>query len=131
MDFSSNIAAQLNAGVIMPEGIIIITLLAVLVGDLIGGRSSYRWLPYLAIAGVGVAEFALYLQWNNPAPIGFLGSFNGDNLSIIFRGIIALSAATTILMSVTYIEQSGTSLGEFIAILLTATLGGYVPIRGK
>ena len=124
MDFSSNIAAQLNAGVIMPEGIIIITLLAVLVGDLIGERNSYRWLPYLAIAGVGVTEFALYLQWNNPDPIGFFGAFNGDNLSIIFRGIIALSAATTILMSVTYIEQSGTSLGEFIAILLTATLGG-------
>lgn len=124
MDFSSNIAAQLNAGTILPEGIVIITLLAVLVVDLIAGRSSSRWLPYVAVAGIGVSELALYLQWHNPDPIGFLGAFNGDSLSIVFRGIVALSAAVTILMSVTYVEQSGTSLAEFIAILLTATLGG-------
>lgn len=37
---------------------------------------------------------------------------------------MALSAAVTILMSIRYVEQSGTALAEFIAILLTATLGG-------
>jgi NAD(P)H-quinone oxidoreductase subunit 2 len=40
MDFSSNIASQLNAGTILPEGIIIITLLLVLVVDLISGISK-------------------------------------------------------------------------------------------
>ena len=50
MDFSSNVATQLNAGTILPEGIITVTLLLVLVGDLIVGRSSARWLPYVAIA---------------------------------------------------------------------------------
>ncbi|MDD1475309.1 NAD(P)H-quinone oxidoreductase subunit 2, partial [Dolichospermum sp. ST_sed4] len=43
---------------------------------------------------------------------------------IIFRGIIALSAMATILMSIRYVEQSGTALAEFIAILMTATVGG-------
>ncbi|MEC4984738.1 MAG: NAD(P)H-quinone oxidoreductase subunit N [Oscillatoria sp. PMC 1068.18] len=124
MDFASNVATQLNAGTILPEGIIIITLLVVLVGDLIVGRSSARWLPYVAIAGIFVSVVALYFQWNNPEPLGFLGSFNSDNLSIVFRAIVALSAAVTILMSIRYVEQSGTSLAEFIAILLAATLGG-------
>ncbi len=124
MDFSSNIAAQLNAGTILPEGIIIITLMAVLLTDLIAGRKSSRWLMYIAIAGIVAAEFALYQQWNSADTIGFLGAFNSDNLSIVFRGIIALSTAATIAMSVSYIEQSGTSLAEFIAMLLTATLGG-------
>lgn len=123
MDFA-NLAAQLNAGNILPEGIVILTLLAVLVGDLIAGRSSARWTPYLAIAGLAGAVAALVYQWDVVEPLAFLGSFNGDALSVVFRGIIALSAAVTILMSIRYVEQSGTSLAEFIAILLSATVGG-------
>ena len=123
MDFV-NLASQLNAGTIVPEGIVIITFLGVLIVDLILGRSSARWIGYLAIAGLLASLVALYLQWDNPNPISFIGAFNGDDLSIVFRGIIALSAAITILMSIRYVEQSGTALAEFIAILLTATLGG-------
>ncbi|WP_019508441.1 NAD(P)H-quinone oxidoreductase subunit N [Pleurocapsa sp. PCC 7319] len=124
MDFSSNVASQLHAGTILPEGIVILTLMIILVIDLIVGRSSSRWLPYLAIAGLLISIVALILGWDNPEAIAFLGSFNSDNLSIVFRGIVALSAAVTIPMSIRYIEQSGTSLAEFIGIMLTATLGG-------
>lgn len=123
MDFSSNVATQLNAGTILPEGIITVTLILVLVGDLIVGRSSARWLPYVAIAGLLAAIVALVFGWNAADPISFLGSFNSDNLSVVFRGIIALSTAVTLLMSVRYVEQTGTALAEFIAIMLTATLG--------
>ncbi len=122
MDFV-NLASQLNAGTIVPEGIVIITFLGVLIVDLILGRSSARWIGYLAIAGLLASLVALYLQWDNLNPISFIGAFNGDDLSIVFRGIIVLSAAITILMSIRYVEQSGTALAEFIAILLTATLG--------
>ncbi len=123
MDFA-NLAAQLNAGTILPEGIVIITLLVVLVVDLILGRSASRWLPYVAIAGLLSAIVALYFQWDTPNPISFLGAFSSDDISVIFRGLIALSAAVTILMSIRYIEQSGTALAEFMTILLSATLGG-------
>ncbi|RUR78229.1 NAD(P)H-quinone oxidoreductase subunit N [Chlorogloeopsis fritschii PCC 9212] len=123
MDFA-NVASQLNAGTILPEGIVVATLLGVLIVDLILGRNSSRWIGYLAIAGLFAAIFALYLQWDNSNPMFFAGAFNGDDLSIVFRGIVALSAAVTILMSIRYVEQSGTALAEFIAILLTATLGG-------
>ncbi len=37
-----------------------------------------------------------------------------------------MSAAVTILMSVSYVEQTGTALAEFVTILLTATLGGML-----
>jgi NAD(P)H-quinone oxidoreductase subunit 2 len=124
MDFSSTVASQLHAAAILPEGIVIITIMAVLVGDLIFGRSSSRWLPYLSLFGLLGTLIALFFQWNNPQAIAFLGSFNGDNLSIVFRGIVALSAMVTIPMSIRYIQQSGTALAEFIAIMLTATLGG-------
>ncbi|MBD2616081.1 MAG: NAD(P)H-quinone oxidoreductase subunit N [Nostoc sp. ZfuVER08] len=123
MDFA-NLASQLNAGTILPEGIVILTLLGVLIVDLILGRTSSRSIGYLAIAGLLASIIALSFQWDASNPISFSGGFNSDNLSIVFRGIIALSAAFTILMSIRYIEQSGTALAEFIAILLTATLGG-------
>lgn len=123
MDFST-LATQLNASTILPEGIVIATLLIVLIGDLIAGRSSSNWTPYVAIAGLLASVGALYFQWDIADPISFLGGFNSDALSIVFRGIIALSAAITILMSVRYVEQSGTSLAEFLVILLTATTGG-------
>ncbi|MGG6295316.1 NAD(P)H-quinone oxidoreductase subunit N [Leptolyngbya sp. AN02str] len=123
MDLTS-LSAQLNAGTIVPEAIVIATLLVVLVGDLIVGRTSARWTPYVAIAGLLSAVVALYFQWSITEPMSFFGEFHGDALSVMFRGIIALSAAFTILMSIWYVEQSGTSLAEFLVILLTATLGG-------
>ncbi|MEL6326221.1 MAG: NAD(P)H-quinone oxidoreductase subunit N [Cyanobacteria bacterium J06626_23] len=123
MDFA-NLAAQLNTGRILPEGIVILTIMVVLVGDLIVGRSSARWTPYVAIAGLLTAVGSLFLQWDAAEPIAFLGGFNGDDLSIVFRGIIALSAAVTVPMAIRYIEQSGTALAEFLTILMTATLGG-------
>lgn len=122
MDFAS-VVAQLNAGIILPEGIVVITLLLVLVIDLVAGRSATKVIPYVAIGGLLISILALYYQWDVANPIAFLGGFNGDTLSVAFRSIIALSAAVTIMMSISYVRQSGTSLAEFIGILLSATLG--------
>ncbi len=123
MDFSSNVATRLNVGTILPEGIVLATLIVILVADLIGGRRLALWLPKCAIAGLLASIIALYGCWDAANPIGFLGSFNGDNLSILFRAIIALSTALTILMSVRYGLETGSSLTEFIAIMMTATVG--------
>lgn len=103
----------------------LVTLMVVLVGDLITGRTaSARWSPYVAITGLLAAVVALYFQWDSADPIAFLGAFNSDTLSMVFRGVIALSATITLLITIRYVEQSGTALAEFIVILLTATLGG-------
>ncbi len=123
MDFA-NLAAQLNAGIILPEGIVIITLLLVLLIDLIAGRGSANGIPYVAIGGLLTALVVLYYEWDVADPIAFFGAFNGDAMSIAFRSIIVLSTAVTILMSIRYVQQAGTSLAEFIGILLSATLGG-------
>jgi len=121
-----NLGAQLNAGTVLPEGIVVATILVILIGDLIQGRSSSRWTPYVAILGATGAAAALILQWNSANTVGFLGGFNSDPLSLLFRAIIALSAAVTVPMSIRYVEQSGTSLGEFLVIMLSATLGGML-----
>lgn len=126
MDFSSQIASQLNALTILPEGIVTVTLLLVLIGDLIFGRKSATSLAYLAAVGLLGAVVALFYSWDNSNITSFLGAFTGDNLSIVFRAIVALSTAITILLSIAYIENTGTSLAEFIGIMLTATLGGML-----
>ena len=123
MDVAS-LAAQLNTGKILPEAIVILTIVVILLGDLISGRASSRWVPYAAIGGCLAAVGALALQWDAGNPIAFFGEFNSDALSMVFRGIIVLSAAVTVPMSIRYVEQSGTALAEFLGILLTATLGG-------
>ncbi len=125
MDFAT-LASQLNAGAIVPEGIVIATLLIVMVSDLIVGRTrSAKFTPYLGVGGLLAAVVTLYTtQWTIADPIAFFGAFNSDALSVAFRGIIALSSAVTILMSIRYVEQSGTPIAEFVSILLTATLGG-------
>jgi len=125
MDFA-NLAAQLNAGTILPE--VIITLLVVLVADLIVG--VVRRVGSLCGARRSSSLIALYFQRDVTNPVSFLGAFNSDAPSIVLRGIIVLSAAGTILMSIRYIEQSGTALAEFIVLLLSATLGGMF-YRGK
>jgi NAD(P)H-quinone oxidoreductase subunit 2 len=84
----ANLASQLNAGIILPEGIVVATLLVVLVGDLIAGRASTRWTPYATMGGLSLAIVALVYQWDAATPLSFLGSFIGDDLSIVFRGII-------------------------------------------
>ncbi|MGK7887807.1 MAG: NAD(P)H-quinone oxidoreductase subunit N [Leptolyngbyaceae cyanobacterium] len=123
MDFTT-LSAQLNASTIIPEGIVVLTILTILVGDLILGRSSsVRWSPYVAIAGLLASVTSLFFQWDVADPIAFLGGFNSDALSVLFRGIIALSSAVTVLMSARYVEQAGTALAEFLAIMLTATVG--------
>ncbi len=125
MDFN-NLVTQLNAGAILPEVIVVITLLTVLVGDLIVGRNAARSLAYIAVGGLFASIVALVLQWDNPHPVSFFGAFSSDPLSVVFRGIVALSAAVTILMSISYVEQTGTALAEFVTILLTASLGGML-----
>ncbi|MFN4066614.1 MAG: NAD(P)H-quinone oxidoreductase subunit N [Thermosynechococcus sp.] len=120
------LAGQLNAATILPETIVIVTLLVVLLADLIQGRQADRWTPYFAIIGLGGAIATMIPLWTQPDTVSFFGSFISDHLSLFFRGLIALSALGTILMSIRYVEQTGSSLGEFMTILLTATVGGML-----
>jgi NAD(P)H-quinone oxidoreductase subunit 2 len=122
MDFA-NLVAQLNTGIILPELIVLTTLILVVIVDLIAGKKAATTVSYLAITGLLASVLSLYWAWDVTDTVAFLGSFNGDALSIVFRGIVALSTAVTILMSIRYIQQTGTALAEFVAILLTATLG--------
>jgi len=84
--------------------IVIITLLVVLFADLIVGRSSSRWVPYVALAGLLGSLIALYFQ-RDANPVSFLGAL------MVTPSVLCCVASLpvccrTILMSIRYIEQA-------------------------
>jgi NADH:ubiquinone oxidoreductase subunit 2 (chain N) len=74
--------------------------------------------------GLAGALVALVGQWSIPVTEGFLGSFQADRVGILFRGLVALSGALSILMGIRYVNETGSALGEYMTILLVATVGG-------
>lgn len=123
MDLTT-IATSLNTSTILPELIVILTLVVVLIADLVSRRST-KSLTALSVVGLAGSVVAVGWQWLHTSnTLAFLGSFDSDRLSLVFRGIIALSALLTALISERYLLQSGVVLAEYLVILLTATLGG-------
>ncbi len=120
----ADIGLQLNAAAIAPESAVLIALVACLLVDLAGEKTASRWVPPLCYLGLGTALGLLALQWNGSLEPSFLGAFLADNLAIAFRAVVAGSTLISLLLSWRYVEQSGTPLGEYAAILLAATLGG-------
>ena len=117
---------NLNAKAIIPEAFILLGIVGTLIVDLAGEKTASKWAPIICYLSLGSSLIALAFQWSNPADIAFLGSFISDNLSLAFRGIISLSTLISLSISWRYTEQSGSPIGEFAAIVLSATLGAML-----
>ncbi|MDX2273472.1 MAG: NAD(P)H-quinone oxidoreductase subunit N [Cyanobacteriota bacterium] len=117
---------NLNAGTIIPETVVTLTLMIVLIVDLLGTGQRRQSLAGLAIIGLIGALVTLVLQWQHPDMSGFFGSFSADPVSILFRGLVVLTAILTVMMSERYVFLAGSPTAEFYVLLLTATLGGML-----
>jgi len=122
----SNFASLINTSAILPELLVLGTIVVVVIADLVLPRSqSADFLGNTAVVGLTLGIAGLWWQWGNlPESTAFLGSFNSDKLSIVLRGIIALSALFTVLVSMRYLIRSASAVAEYLTILLTATVGG-------
>jgi NAD(P)H-quinone oxidoreductase subunit 2 len=124
---STGLNLPLHAAAILPEGAVLLALVACLLVDLAGEQAASRWVPPFCYAGLGGALVLLALQWNGgQSEPAFLGAFLADNLAIAFRAVVAASTLISLLLSWRYVEQSGTPVGEYAAILLAATLGAML-----
>ena len=117
---------NLNTLAIIPEAFILLGIVGTLIVDLAGEKTASRLAPIICYGSISSALLTISLQWNNPAGKAFFGSFYSDNLSLAFRAIIALSTLVSLLISWRYTEQSGSPIGEFAAIVLSATLGAML-----
>ncbi|HRD41626.1 MAG TPA: NAD(P)H-quinone oxidoreductase subunit N [Prochlorococcaceae cyanobacterium AMR_MDS_5431] len=120
------LAFPLNATTIIPEGAVLLALVASLLVDLAGEEAARRWVPVISYAGLSSALILLALQWNGPIETSFLGAFLADNLAIAFRAVVATSTLLSLMISWPYVKRTGTPLGEYTAILLAATLGAMI-----
>nr|YP_009033735.1 subunit 2 of NADH-plastoquinone oxidoreductase [Roya anglica]YP_009256897.1 subunit 2 of NADH-plastoquinone oxidoreductase [Roya obtusa]AHZ11118.1 subunit 2 of NADH-plastoquinone oxidoreductase [Roya anglica]ANI25926.1 subunit 2 of NADH-plastoquinone oxidoreductase [Roya obtusa] len=111
-----------NVVTILPECILILSLLIILIIDVVFKKP--HWLSSISVISLLAATTVLLLQWNQNPYTSFFGSFQVDGFSIAFRALIALSSALCIPLSTEYIRRSGMALSEFLIFLLTATVGG-------
>ncbi len=120
----ASFTALLNPAAIFPETAVLATLILVLAVDLVAPRRR-DLVPGVAVAGLLVATGLLAWQWNGLTnSLAFADGFHADRISILFRAIVALSAALSVPLAVRYLEQARVSLAEYLALLLAATLGG-------
>ena len=119
-----------NLITILPECVLIISLLTILMVDVINKKST--WLSTIALVGLLTSTLILLFQLKNTVdgPIGkvafttFLGSFQIDGFTLAFRCLLTLSSALCIPLSTEYIRRSGMTMAEFLIFLITATVGG-------
>lgn len=122
MEFQ-NLLNSLNAGVLIPEISIVISLLLICLIDLSFNVKNISFFTLIAAIGFTVAFTSLCFQIGEPEQIAFLGSFRSDLLSISFRLFSVISGFICLFLSSSYIRSSKTPFPEFLIFLLTATLG--------
>lgn len=112
-----------NLITILPECILILSLLTVLIVDVTVKKTS--WLSNIAFIGLISATSILLIQviQGQTLSTSFLGSFQVDGFSLAFRCLICFASTLCIPLSTEYIRRSGMALSEFLIFILTATVG--------
>ena len=105
-----------------PELVLVIAGLVVLALDLIWRDDKKEWLPYVALAGLGVALAAIFAQWGREALL-FAGLYTVDSFAFFFKVIAVVSTGLVVLSAIEFMRGRTPYRGEFYSLLLFATLG--------
>ena len=111
-----------------PEMILAIAILVVVALDLMFSARR-RWL----LTGATLLSLVVCLAWigslhGGPPRSLFLGMVALDGFSLFFKGLFVAATALVVLFGLQSREIDGRRLGEFYAILLTVTLGGFLMV---
>lgn len=112
---------NLGLSKLLPEGILLGTILLTLILDLLRTNKKQIWL--ISTSGIIISLFSIF---RTPIGFSFGTSFEGTYFNLGFRLIILFSSLLCIVFSVDYIQQTSAKVNEFISILLTATLGSLL-----
>jgi NADH-quinone oxidoreductase subunit N len=96
------------------------------------GRRAGRQLAVAAVAALAVTVLlVLLLARPDGGPRSILGGMLViDQMAVFFKVLLAAVSAITLLMAVGYLERAGYGGGEFVSLILCATLGMYVMVSG-
>ncbi len=96
------------------------------------GRRGVRPLSLLGIASLAVAGVLVWLVARPiDGPVSILGDMLVvDSLAVFFKLLVLAAGAMTLMMSAGYLERSGYGGGEYVSLILFATVGMFVMASG-
>lgn len=112
-----------DLGLIGPLLIIIATACFVLILDLFSRDREKIWSFYLTAFGLVVAFIYNVFLGGQKLGKPFDGLLNVDTFSLIFNGLIFLSAILTVFLSLSYMRRTGTMLAEYYVMILAVVMG--------
>lgn len=116
---------------ILPERILIISLITVIVVDLSNRGRNTISLHRISLISMLISVVVSLCQWGiHSVPIAF-ENYRISNFSYIFRFSLLICSLLSVLLSVDYIRCSKTALAEFSFLALTAGSGGMVLCRAN
>ncbi len=110
---------------LIPELLLAALAMAVLLGGLASGRRRGGVLTGGTIASLAATGVALFLAAGatDPAARLFNGMFALDHFAVFFKALFLLSSALVVLLSHDYLERNDYRPGEYLALVLFATVG--------
>ncbi len=107
-----------------PEIVLVGTILAVLLADLVGpGRNSWQASRLASVGVLGALVPVLTLGNDGVDRVLFDGAYVVDNYALALKGFFLVATYLTILMSVDHIGEGDYYQSEYYFLLLTSVLG--------
>jgi NADH-quinone oxidoreductase subunit N len=111
---------------ILPELLLVLTVLTVITVDLWLPRSAKWILTPLTVFGMLLAGIGCVLVWGQVNDTVFAGFYVVDDLSVFFKGASLVIGVLAALFAPSYLVSRRLPLGEFNAILLFSVTGMFV-----
>jgi NADH-quinone oxidoreductase subunit N len=111
----------LEIELIAPEIAVLVTALAVIIADLF--LQEKKWLTLISLIGLFFAGCYVALMWNGDAQLTFYNMLSVDNYALFFKMLFLSIAALVIGASYHYTDKFPNYRGEYLALILLATLG--------
>ncbi|MDA1188880.1 MAG: NADH-quinone oxidoreductase subunit N [Chloroflexi bacterium] len=112
-----------NFTLLLPEFLLAGLAFLVLTADFITNDERKRYLPWLAVAGLGgILAFSLIFLWGD---IGSLygGIFRIDGYALFFKAVLIVIGIFVVLSSIDYVKKNLDHPGEYYGILIFTVLG--------
>lgn len=110
-----------------PELILVGTIIAVLLLDLVLPRSAKYLTAILAVLGVSLSALPLLIMAvDGTTRSMFDGSYVVDIFALVLKGLFIVAGYLVLLMSVAYIEGDRYYQGEYYFLILCSLLGSLV-----
>ncbi len=119
----------MNFFLLAPELALAALALAIVVADLLISDKAKASLAYVAAVGLIVPAVLVVLVGQTPGT-SFFDTLVVDPLATFFQLLLLLSTAVVLLTSVDYLRRRTRYLGEYVAVMLFATLGALFLVSG-